>query len=135
MSTVRSVRLIPSIDTYDEEISNHNIDTLRKCASNIKKEIDVIVEKIVPGLKVQNLELKQSLDQHQKDIMENFNKRRQEKFRKYEQQYNHLYGKSDYNNSLCALKRTTEMQVLSKYECESILSYTEDQDFMIFLLI
>ena len=60
--------------------------------------------------------------------MEKINERRQEKFRKYEQQYNHLYTKSDYNNSLCALKRTTEMQVLSKYEGDSIQSYTEDQD-------
>ena len=94
----------------------------------LKKEIDVIVVKIVPGLKVQNLELKNSLDQHQKDIMEKINKRRQEKFRKYEQQYNHFYEKSDYNNSLCALKQSTEMQVLSEYECDSIQSYTEDQD-------
>ena len=53
------------VSTYDEEISDHNNDnTLRKCASNIKKEIDVIVEKIVPGLKAQNLKLRKSLDQH-----------------------------------------------------------------------
>ena len=50
------------VSTYDEEISNHN-NTLRKCASNIKKEIEIIVAKIVPDLGAQMLELKLSLDQ------------------------------------------------------------------------